>query len=62
MAIAATFEKQVGLGGGLKMVIFRLVQTGATAGTINLSSYFNHIYWADVRDISTDVGVNVTWN
>jgi len=61
MAITITFDKLVQLGGGIKIVFFTLVQSGATAGSLAVGSYLNHIYWANVRDITTDIAVNATW-
>jgi len=61
MAITITFEKIIGLGGGIKELFFTLVQSGSTAGNLDVGNWLNHIYWADVIDITTDVKVNATW-
>jgi len=61
MAITITFEKIVAIGGGLKEVYFKVVQSGSTGGSLAVGNWLNHIYWADVHNITTAIFVSALW-
>ena len=60
MALTITLERKERIG-ALKMYIFKVVDSDGSGGDIEMSPYLNHIFWADVHDITTAVYVSAIW-
>jgi len=57
MALTIVHEKTLRVG-SMKMVIFKITDSSGAGGTLEMSPYLNHIYWADVHDITTAIFVS----
>jgi len=60
MTLTITFEKQVAIGGGLRMLVFKLVQSGASGGDLAVGNWLNHIDQVVVTNLS-GTWVSAAW-
>jgi len=60
MTLTITFDKQIALGGGLRMLFFTLVQSGASGGDLAVGSWISHINQVVVTNLS-GTWVSAAW-
>ncbi len=60
MALTVVLERKERVG-SLKLYTFKVTDSDGSGGTVELSSYLNHIFWADAHDITTAVYVSALW-
>jgi len=47
--------------GALKVYTFKIVDATKEAITFDVSSYVNHIFWANIRNITRKIEMTFTW-